>query len=74
MLFNWKNFGTVEGVGINGGADNRGGIFICATELAKFGQLFLNKGKWNNHQIISEEWIKMATSPQIENIIFQIIQ
>ena len=67
--WDWKNFGTIEGVGINGGAGNRGGIYICATELAKFGQLFLNKGKWNDQQIISEEWVNKATSPQVENII-----
>ena len=35
--------------------------FCCigATTLdyAKFGRLFLNKGQWNNNQIISENWL-----------------
>jgi CubicO group peptidase (beta-lactamase class C family) len=30
-------------------------------DYAKFGRLYLNKGKWNNKQIIPEEWIKKST-------------
>ncbi len=34
-----------------------------ARDFARFGQLVLNKGKWNDNQIISEEYLKEATSP-----------
>jgi CubicO group peptidase (beta-lactamase class C family) len=32
-------------------------------DFARFGQLVLNHGKWNNVQIVSEEYLKEATSP-----------
>ena len=38
------------------------GLYIRPEDLAKIGQLILNKGMWNNHQLISEEWIDKATS------------
>jgi CubicO group peptidase (beta-lactamase class C family) len=34
---------------------------MSARDLAKFGQLHLNKGKWNGKQIIPEEWIDRIT-------------
>ncbi len=44
----WKDFGIIDGVIVNGGAGNKGrGIFISASEMAKLGQLYLNKGSWN---------------------------
>jgi CubicO group peptidase (beta-lactamase class C family) len=43
------------------------GLRIRTEDIAKFGQLFLQKGKWNNQQLISAEWIEMATSKQVEN-------
>lgn len=40
--------------------------FCClnarARDYAKFGRLYLNKGKWGDHQIISPEWIERSTS------------
>ncbi len=39
------------------------GINARSIDFAKFGRLFLNKGKWDNKQIISEEWIKESTGP-----------
>ncbi len=40
------------------------GIEIAPRNLAKFGQLFLNKGTWNNNQIIPLEWHKASTKDQ----------
>lgn len=37
-------------------------IYISTRDMAKVGQLMLNKGKWNGKQLISEEWIKKITS------------
>jgi CubicO group peptidase (beta-lactamase class C family) len=34
-----------------------------AIDFAKFGQLFLDGGKWNGKQIISEKWVKESTAP-----------
>lgn len=37
-------------------------IYISARDMAKIGQLMLNKGKWNGKQIVSKEWIEKITS------------
>ena len=33
------------------------GLFLTARDMAKFGYLFLNRGKWNGQTIISEDWV-----------------
>ena len=37
-------------------------MYISARDMAKIGQLMLNKGKWNGKQIISEKWIEKITT------------
>jgi len=39
------------------------GINARSIDFAKFGRLFLNKGRWNGEQIISEKWVVESTSP-----------
>ena len=34
-----------------------------AIDFAKFGQLFLDNGKWNGRQIISDKWVRESTAP-----------
>ena len=36
--------------------------------MAKFGYLYLNRGKWEDHQVISEEWIRASTKDHITNV------
>jgi CubicO group peptidase (beta-lactamase class C family) len=38
------------------------GLFLRTEDIAKFGQLYLQKGKWNGKQLLPEEWIDQATS------------
>jgi CubicO group peptidase (beta-lactamase class C family) len=38
-----------------------GGLFLRPRDMAKVGQLFVNKGQWNGQQIMSPEWIEEAT-------------
>lgn len=38
------------------------GLQISARNLAKVGYLFLNKGMWNGKRLLSEEWVRMATT------------
>ncbi|MBQ4109966.1 MAG: serine hydrolase [Clostridia bacterium] len=47
-----------------GGKINEGGIGINASadDLTKLGLLYLNKGVWNGKRLLSEEWIKEATT------------
>ena len=37
------------------------GLRISASDMARFGFLFLNKGCWEGKQLISKEWIDLAT-------------
>jgi CubicO group peptidase (beta-lactamase class C family) len=39
-------------------------LFMRPRDMAKIGQLVLNKGKWNGEQLVSEEWINLSTSTQ----------
>lgn len=37
-------------------------IYMTSRDLAKIGQLVLNKGRWNQDQIVTATWIEKATS------------
>ena len=43
------------------------GLSVRTEDIAKFGQLYLQKGKWNNRQLVPSDWIDMATSKQVSN-------
>ncbi|MCC6289259.1 MAG: serine hydrolase [Chitinophagaceae bacterium] len=43
------------------------GLRLKTEDMAKFGQLYLQKGKWNGKQILSANWIEEATSFKIKN-------
>lgn len=43
------------------------GLRIASNDMAKFGQLLLQKGKWNGKQLIPESWIAAASSVQIDS-------
>ncbi len=38
------------------------GLFITPADMAKIGQLYLNRGAWNGRQLISAEWIDTSTT------------
>ena len=52
---------------VTGGGHSGGGIFISAEDMARFGLLFLNKGVWDDKRILSENWIREATTPSEPN-------
>ena len=39
-------------------------IYMTARDMAKIGQLLLNKGYWNEKQIVSETWLEASTTPK----------
>ena len=43
------------------------GLHVRTEDIAKFGQLYLQKGQWNGKQLITPEWIALATSKQVSN-------
>jgi CubicO group peptidase (beta-lactamase class C family) len=43
------------------------GLSIRTEDIAKFGQLYLQKGKWNGKQLVPEAWVEAATARQTSN-------
>ncbi len=43
------------------------GLFLKTEDIAKFGQLFLQRGKWNEKQLVPSAWIEQATAKQVSN-------
>jgi len=43
------------------------GLYLRTEDVAKFGQLYLQKGKWNGKQLVPEQWVEQATSKQVPN-------
>jgi CubicO group peptidase (beta-lactamase class C family) len=52
---------------VSGGGHFGGGIFINTLDQARFGLLFLRKGKWKNKQLISEQWVTSVGQPSAAN-------
>lgn len=43
------------------------GLRVKTEDIAKFGQLYLQKGKWNGKQIIPAAWVEEATTFKVDN-------
>ena len=43
------------------------GLMIRTEDVAKFGLLYLQKGKWGGKQLVPEKWVEMATARQTSN-------
>ena len=41
------------------------GLHITTEDMAKLGQLFLSKGKWNGRRVMPAKWLKEMSSPQV---------
>jgi CubicO group peptidase (beta-lactamase class C family) len=51
-----------QGVSLGGS-----GLKVRTEDIAKFGQLYLQKGKWNGKQLVPESWVATATAKQVSN-------
>jgi len=64
----WTEIDGLRMKSVTGGGHSGAGLFINTEDMARFGLLFLNNGTWKSEQIISESWIKKATSPSKPNV------
>ena len=73
----WRWFGyenawtTIDGIqmkSVTGGGHSGGGLFISTEDMARFGLLFLNDGKWRVEQLISKDWIDRAKESSIPHV------
>ena len=65
-----NSFVNIDGVmvqSVSGGGHFGGGLFINTLDQARFGLLFLRKGKWNGQRLISEKWVNEAHQPSEPN-------
>ena len=65
-----NSFVNVDGMmieSVSGGGHFGGGLFINTLDHARFGLLYLRKGKWKNKQLISEQWVNAVNKPSVAN-------
>ena len=43
------------------------GLLIRTEDIARFGQLYLQKGKWHGRQLVPASWVTAATSLEVAN-------
>lgn len=63
----WVTLDGMKMQSVSGGGHFGGGMFISTRDQARFGLLFLRKGKWQDKQIISEKWVRMLQVPAKAN-------
>jgi len=63
----WVMIDGMKMQSVSGGGHWGGGMFISTRDHARFGLLFLRRGKWNEKQLISENWIDMLKVPTPAN-------
>jgi CubicO group peptidase (beta-lactamase class C family) len=63
----WVTMDGLQVQSVSGGGHFGGGIFINAMDQARYGLLFLRKGKWKNKQLVSANWIQQALAPSPSN-------
>jgi len=64
----WTEIDGLQMKSVTGGGHSGAGMFISTEDMARFGLLFLNNGTWKNERLISEAWIKKATTSSIPNV------
>lgn len=63
----WTEIDGIQMKSVTGGGHSGAGMFISASDMARFGLLFLNDGVWKRDRLLSSTWIKEATSPSAPN-------
>lgn len=51
-----------------GEVDSEGGLYLRAEDLARIGQLMLQRGVWNGRRIVSEAWVDASVTPHVADI------
>jgi len=64
----WTEIDGIQMKSVTGGGHSGAGLFINTEDMARFGLLFLNNGKWKDEQLISESWIQKAMEPSTSNV------
>jgi len=46
--------------------DLGGGLFLRSRDMVKFGQMYMDDGRWNGQQIVSREWVAASIQTYTE--------
>jgi CubicO group peptidase (beta-lactamase class C family) len=46
--------------------DLGGGLYLSGRDMLKFGQMYMDDGRWNGQQIVSDEWVAASIQPYTE--------
>ncbi|MDX1393103.1 MAG: serine hydrolase [Gemmatimonadota bacterium] len=52
----------------DGEVDSEGGLYLETHDLARIGYLMLRGGEWDGRRIVSEEWVRVSTSPIVDDV------
>ncbi|AWT60250.1 MAG: hypothetical protein DF168_01453 [Candidatus Moanabacter tarae] len=63
----WVEEGGRNIQSVSGGGHWGGGIWINAFDHARFGLLYLRRGRWRNLQLLSQDWIGKTLTPCLIN-------
>jgi CubicO group peptidase (beta-lactamase class C family) len=63
----WVEMGGRRVQSVSGGGHWGGGMFIDAWDMARFGLLWLHRGRWENRQLLPEAWVDHAATPTPQN-------
>ena len=44
------------------------GLFLSPEDMAKLGQLYLQRGIWKGQQLVPEGWVEISTGKQVESV------
>jgi CubicO group peptidase (beta-lactamase class C family) len=44
------------------------GLYLTARDMAKFGFLYLNRGRWDDQVLLSEDWVRTSTKDHVTDI------
>ncbi|UII81212.1 serine hydrolase [Flagellimonas sp. CMM7] len=64
----WTEVDGIKMKSVTGGGHSGAGLFINTEDMARFGLVFLNNGRWKSEQLLSEDWIAKATEPSVPNV------
>lgn len=68
--WDWGVNGKIEGIDLNNaaGTPTTPGIQTTACEMARFGLLYLNRGRWNGRQLLPISFVEEATKNQVPGV------
>jgi len=46
-----------------------GGMNLRTRDFARFGQLYLNNGKWGDEQVVPSEWVRASVTPDAPHLV-----